>query len=157
MNINIAVITTEIHLENFKNIESNLKNQCDLKYFVIDKIEDCTKYYIQNINDFDAFILSGPALYQSLSKDVKVLEKPCYTIADDMTNIYKQLLTLITHNPHIDYSRIYVDFANEYNNYLNLKDIFPRDNMPIFIPWKSQDFDEITDNVLANQDRKSVV
>lgn len=150
MNVNIGIMTTERHLSNFKNIETELNKLCNFKYFIIKEMEDCKEFYLQNYNYVDAFVFSGPALYQKLIKEFKVLEKPSYTIYDDYANVYKQLLTIILNNPQIECSRIYIDFANEYNDFLGLRDVFPQDNMPYLIPWDSEHPEEVAKNVLNN-------
>lgn len=150
MNVNIGIITTEIHLSNFKKLETEIKKICNVKYFIVKKIDDCKDAYLQNYKYVDAFICSGPVFYQLLIKEFKYLETPCYTIYDDYANVYKQLMTIILHNPDIKCSRMYIDFANEYNDYLGLKEVFAECDMPYLIPWNSENLELISPIVLNN-------
>ena len=152
MNVSIGLIITDSHLPNIKNVEKEIKPQCNLKYLVPQKNQDIINLFKANYNLVDAFIFSGPALYNYLLKNVAHFDKPCYVIYDDVANIYKEILKIFMFNNKLESNRVYIDFEAS-GSHLELDKLFPEEKTPYLYPWNVEDPESIAMTVLENHKR----
>ncbi|MDW7667349.1 MAG: hypothetical protein SCJ93_00870 [Bacillota bacterium] len=149
MKVELGIITSESHLPNLEIAEKKLNNLCNIHYFVSKNKKDIKLHFVNNYSKVDAFIFSGPILHKYLIDEVEPFDKPYYVIYDDLSHIYKEILTIFMNNPELKSNRVYIDFCSK-ENIKEFKDIFPKESRPYFLPWEPDNPERYSDFVLNN-------
>ena len=132
--ITIGLIISEGYEIYLKKIEKDISKDCNLLFLVVKNNLDIITYFQQNYDKVDAFVFSGIMLYNYIEDKIKECNKPCYTITDDIANIYKELLKIFVLNKKLKPERVYIDIETK-NGDLGLKSIFPENKRPYMFPW----------------------
>lgn len=131
MTFKIGLVASQAFLDNLKSQDYVVnRSDCKIIYIPYKSLSEIINIYLNNSNKVDAFIFSGElASYLLMHNKVK-LEKPIYNFTLTNEELYRLLLKIAIENPKIDFSRVFIDFISEENNYLGLKNIFPKDKFP---------------------------
>lgn len=132
MRIRIGFILSAPFLPYIKSIEPELEPYCDIVFLVAQENKDALYLYDAHVDDVDCFILSGKMLYYSLTTSRSDLIKPAYGLDDQKGDIKDVLLKLMFSKRDTDFSRVFVDFATEQNDFLGLKELIPKEQWPYF-------------------------
>ena len=132
MKIRIGFIVSSPFASYLELLRSELASFCEVIYLVAEDNEKASSLYLQNLGRVDCFICSGQLLYYAVETRVPRLEKPIYILDDQRADIKAVFLQLLIENRDFDFSRVYVDFACEQNDWLGIKDWLPRDQWPHF-------------------------
>ena len=132
MKTRIGFIVSSPFASYLESLRSELASFCEVLYLVAEDNEKASSLYVQNLKRVDCFICSGQLLYYAVKTRVPRLEKPIYILDDQRADIKAVFLQLLIENRGFDFSRVYVDFACEQNDWLGIKDWLPRDQWPLF-------------------------
>lgn len=130
MKIKIGVIAPEKSIEYIKKVQEYIEDKCEIIYLPYDGLADIKNVYINNYKFLDGIILSGELTHDILIKEVEIIEKPNETLMVTREDFYKTLLQITINNRNLDFSRVYIDFIFQSNDYLGLKDILDEKNFP---------------------------
>lgn len=133
MKIKIGVITPEKSIEYIKDAEEYVNEQYEIIYLPYDGLADIKNVYLNNYKFLDGIILSGELTHDILIKEVGIIEKPSKTLMVTKEDFYKTLLQITINNRNLDFSRVYIDFIFESNDYFGLKDILDEKNFPYIL------------------------
>ncbi|MGI0518721.1 hypothetical protein E4N81_11875 [Treponema denticola] len=150
--ITIGLIISEGYEIYLKKIEKDISKDCNLLFLVVKNNLDIITYFQQNYDKVDAFVFSGIMLYNYIEDKIKECNKPCYTITDDIANIYKELLKIFVLNKKLKPERVYIDIETK-NGDLGLKSIFPENKRPYMFPWDVGTPEKIISTVFENHKR----
>lgn len=130
MKITIGVIGPEKSIEYIKQAEEHIKEECEIIYLPYNKLSDIREIYLNNNKFLDGIIFSGELSQEILIKQVGAIDKPndCFHVTKE--DFYKSLFKISIGNRNLDFSRVYIDFIFESNNYLGLKDVIDEKNFP---------------------------
>ena len=145
MRIRIGFILSSPLLPYMKDIEPELKPYCDIVFLVAKENKDACSLYDAHIDEVDCFILSGKVLYYSLMTSRSDLIKPAYGLDDQKGDLKDVLVKLLFSRRDMDFSRVFVDFATEQNDFLGLKELIPPDQWPYFGLFNEKSFENVED------------
>lgn len=145
MRIRIGFIISSFFLPYIESIAPELDPFCDISVLVAKNNSDACTLYDAHVNDVDCFILSGKMLLYSIKLGRKDLMKPAYCLDDRTEDLKDAILKLLFASRSIDFSRVFVDFATEQNDFLGLKGLIPKDQWPYFGSVSSESFETVED------------
>lgn len=138
MKIDIGLILSESNVANIKKLEPELGDSYNFHYFIVKNNEEIIEEYKKHYYEVDAFVFSGPVLYEVLEKELDIIDKPSYIIEDDLANIYKQLFKILIRNPGLEFSRVYIDFIDDRLE-AEFGDVFLEGSIPYQMRWDTED------------------
>ena len=115
-----------------ESIGAELASYCDILFLVAEDNEKACALYKDYASRVDCFICSGRLLYYAIKTKVPEPEKPLYTLDDQRADVKDVFLKLLLKDRNFDFSRVFVDFAVEQNDYLGIKEWLPKDSWPYF-------------------------
>jgi hypothetical protein len=115
-----------------ESVVAELASYCDIRFLVADDNEKAFALYRQFVQQVDCFIASGILLYFAVKTRVPDLEKPFYFLDDQKGDLKDVFLHLLLADRNFDFSRVFVDFAYERNDYLGIREWLPREEWPYF-------------------------
>jgi hypothetical protein len=145
MKIKIGFILSSPFLPYMKGIEPELEPYCDIVFLVAEENKDAYSLYDAHVNDVDCFILSGKMLYYSLMTSRSDLIKPAYGLDDQKGDLKDVLVKLLFSRRDMDFSRVFVDFATEQNDFLGLRELIPPAQWPYFGLYSEKSFENVED------------
>jgi len=131
MRIKIGLVVTKYFNDLVVELQKEFKNKCELVYLPYTSFNEIKDIYLNNKISLDGFIFGGLAPYKYFLNEFTSFEKPFYHFEMDNGSFYKLLFNISMKNNLLDYSRVFIDFINESNNYLGLKEILPKERFPI--------------------------
>jgi len=134
MRIKIGLVVTKYFNDLVIELQNEFKNKCDLVYLPYTSFNEIKDIYLNNKISLDGFIFGGLAPYKYFLNEFTSFEKPFYHFEMDNGSFYKLLFNISMKDNLFDYSRVFIDFINESNNYLGLKEILPKERFPVTLP-----------------------
>ncbi|OIK13819.1 hypothetical protein BIV60_13325 [Bacillus sp. MUM 116] len=128
--IKIGVITTPHSLEKIKQIEPMIRDQSELIFIPYRKISEIKDLYEQYQPFCDGFVFSGELGYKILSKNTTLLPTPTFYLDIPEGDFYKHLFSISNTNKNLNFSRVFIDFISEENDYMGLKGVLKADEFP---------------------------
>ncbi|RNB89767.1 transcriptional regulator [Brevibacillus fluminis] len=130
--IKIGVIAANYSMQRIKEAEPFLQGQCELvpiPYYQLNEIKELYELHRPFVH---GILFSGPLGYLIAQREVE-FDTPTYFL--DMTegDFYKRLFTISNANKTLDFSRVFIDFINEQNNFLGLKEALPEREFPHYM------------------------
>ena len=104
---------------------------CEIKYIFYNNLYDLEELYLKNAQKYDGIITSGPIGYEIIKNSVELFT-PLYHFDISKGDLYKYLFNILKENPKIDFSRVYIDFISPEKKEYWFKDIFKKEEEPIF-------------------------
>ncbi|WP_339008538.1 HTH domain-containing protein [Fusobacterium animalis] len=127
--IKLAILTPK---NSYEKIKKSLKDiECEVKYIFYNNLYDLENLYLKNAQKYDGIITSGPIGYEIIKNSVELLT-PLYHFDISKGDLYKYLFNILKENPKIDFSRVYIDFISPNKKDYWFKDIFKKEEEPIF-------------------------
>ena len=127
--IKLAILTPKNSSEKIKNSLKEIK--CEIKYIFYNNLYDLEELYLKNAQKYDGIITSGPIGYEIIKNSVELFT-PLYHFDISKGDLYKYLFNILKENPKIDFSRVYIDFISPEKKEYWFKDIFKKEEEPIF-------------------------
>ena len=127
--IKLAVLTPKNSSEKIKNSLKEIT--CEIKYIFYNNLYDLEELYLKNAQKYDGIITSGPIGYEIIKNSVELFT-PLYHFDISKGDLYKYLFNILKENPKIDFSRVYIDFISPEKKEYWFKDIFKKEEEPIF-------------------------
>ena len=127
--IKLAILTPKNSSEKIKNSLKEIT--CEIKYIFYNNLYDLEELYLKNAQKYDGIITSGPIGYEIIKNSVELLT-PLYHFDISKGDLYKYLFNILKENPKIDFSRVYIDFISLEKKEYWFKDIFKKEEEPIF-------------------------
>lgn len=127
--IKLAILTPK---NSYEKIKKSLKGiECEIKYIFYNNLYDLEDLYLKNAQKYDGIITSGPIGYEIIKNSVELFT-PLYHFDISKGDLYKYLFNILKENPKIDFSRVYIDFISPNKKDYWFKDIFKKEDEPIF-------------------------
>ncbi len=144
MKIKIGLIMSKSFDKAFS--ESNIEIPPDIELIKLIALDnsDIAKLYREYSSEVDCFVLSGLVFYFALTQVIKRLELPVYFINELYVDIEKVFFKLLLKDRNFDFSRVFIDIALPYNNYLDLKSLLPKEQWPVFNSLEIDDLNTFT-------------
>ncbi len=127
--IKLAILTPKNSSEKIKNSLKEIT--CEIKYIFYNNLYDLEELYLKNAQKYDGIITSGPIGYEIIKNSVELFT-PLYHFDISKGDLYKYLFNILKENPEIDFSRVYIDFISPEKKEYWFKDIFKKEEEPIF-------------------------
>ena len=127
--IKVAILTPKNSSEKIKNSLKEIT--CEIKYIFYNNLYDLEELYLKNAQKYDGIITSGPIGYEIIKNSVELFT-PLYHFDISKGDLYKYLFNILKENPKIDFSRVYIDFISPEKKEYWFKDIFKKEEEPIF-------------------------
>ncbi len=127
--IKLAILTPKNSSEKIKNSLKEIT--CEIKYIFYNNLYDLEELYLKNAQKYDGIITSGPIGYEIIKNSVELFT-PLYHFDISKGDLYKYLFNILKENPKIDFSRVYIDFISPEKKEYWFKDIFKKEEEPIF-------------------------
>ena len=127
--IKLAILTPKNSSEKIKNSLKEIT--CEIKYIFYNNLYDLEELYLKNAQKYDGIITSGPIGYEIIKNSVELFT-PLYHFDISKGDLYKYLFNILKENPKIDVSRVYIDFISPEKKEYWFKDIFKKEEEPIF-------------------------
>ena len=134
--IKIAILTPK---NSYSYVRDALKDvEGEKEYIFYDNLNQLKDIYRENAHKFDGVVTSGPIGFEIIRKNTKITT-PVYYIEIAKYELYKCLFQVLSENPGIDFSRVYIDFVSEVEKEYWLEDTFSKGKEPIFLPLDYSD------------------
>ena len=127
--IKLAILTPKNSSEKIKNSLKEIT--CEIKYIFYNNLYDLEELYLKNAQKYDGIITCGPIGYEIIKNSVELFT-PLYHFDISKGDLYKYLFNILKENPKIDFSRVYIDFISPEKKEYWFKDIFKKEEEPIF-------------------------
>ena len=127
--IKLAILTPKNSSEKIKNSLKEIT--CEIKYIFYNNLYDLEELYLKNAQKYDGIITSGPIGYEIIKNSVELFT-PLYHFDISKGDLYKYLFNILKENTKIDFSRVYIDFISPEKKEYWFKDIFKKEEEPIF-------------------------
>ena len=154
--IKLAILTPK---NSCKKIKNSLKEiTCEIKYIFYNNLYDLEELYLKNAQKYDGIITSGPIGYEIIKNSVELFT-PLYHFDISKGDLYKYLFNILKENPKIDFSRVYIDFISPEKKEYWFKDIFKKEEEPIFyqINFSNKNLYETLKNNYTNLKREKKI
>lgn len=129
--IRIGVVLSPIAYERLMQMNLVFEDDVKLIHYIYKDLSDVENWCFENLDKLDVFIFGGWFPIRMI-KDKSLFEKiPCINFpmtAHD--ELYKLLLKLSIENGGLDLSRTYIDCIDENNDFMELKEVIPKDRFP---------------------------
>ncbi|MFR8601009.1 MAG: hypothetical protein ACLVDH_18620, partial [Clostridioides difficile] len=76
--------------------------------------------YYEQVDNFDGFVCSGIVPYSELIINIKDIKVPLNFLKLDERDFYKYLFKLLNSQKDIDFTKSFMDFLREDNNYYDI-------------------------------------
>lgn len=154
--IKLAILTPKNSSEKIKNSLKEIT--CEIKYIFYNNLYDLEDLYLKNAQKYDGIITSGPIGYEIIKNSVELFT-PLYHFDISKGDLYKYLFNILKENPKIDFSRVYIDFISPEKKEYWFKDIFKKEEEPIFyqINFSNKNLYETLKNNYTNLKREKKI
>lgn len=154
--IKLAILTPKNSYEKIKNSLNEIT--CEIKYIFYNNLYDLEDLYLKNAQKYDGIITSGPIGYEIIKNSVELFT-PLYHFDISKGDLYKYLFNILKENPKIDFSRVYIDFISPEKKEYWFKDIFKKEEEPIFyqINFSNKNLYETLKNNYTNLKREKKI
>ena len=154
--IKLAILTPKNSSEKIKNSLKEIT--CEIKYIFYNNLYDLEELYLKNAQKYDGIITSGPIGYEIIKNSVELFT-PLYHFDISKGDLYKYLFNILKENPKIDFSRVYIDFISLEKKEYWFKDIFKKEEEPIFyqINFSNKNLYETLKNNYTNLKREKKI
>lgn len=144
--IRLGAIIAQHSLKELASVPARIQDSCELVMLPYHRLHETPDIYRQNQQNVDGFVLTELA-YSYLMQEWDSFPIPTYTLQVSEQEFYKKLFQLSLRDRSLDFSRVYIDFIFEHNNFLGLKEIVGEDAMPYTKEWSTLS-DRIYEEVL---------
>lgn len=148
MRVRLGIVVTTFFSNIIKDLQLEFKEKCDIVFLPFSSFNDIKDIYINNRMNVDGFMFGGLSPFKILLNEFHSFDKPCYYFNIDEASFYKLLFKLSAENKLFDFSRVFIDFISEGNNYLGLKEILPDNSFPYTLSKFDTTYDKLEEYIL---------
>ncbi|MCC0639514.1 MULTISPECIES: hypothetical protein [unclassified Clostridioides] len=157
MKYKIGFLTTSYFMaDNFKQALEELKDICEITYIELkgeNPFSNLPNIYNEQVDNFDGFVCSGLIPYSELIINIEDIKVPLSFLKLDERDFYKYLFKLLNSKREIDFTKSFIDFLREDNNYYDIYSLIDSKNCPYTIrdfniPQPVYDFKKLNDKLL---------
>lgn len=128
--INVSIVSPRKSMDVINKALEHQDFGCKFKNYVYKQLEEIEDIYEQCKDSSDVIFFSGEIGYSYMLTHIEHIEVPCSFISYSEKDILSILLNFVIRYPHIPLSRIYIDFLNPVNDFMNLKKYLSPNYMP---------------------------
>jgi hypothetical protein len=132
LKITIGFIASDTIAEYMRQVGPELAPYCRILTLRAADSGRAIEQYRRHVDKVDCVVFSGKAYYYTVLSAEGSFAKPCYFLDESMGDIKELLLRLLLGNRDFDFSRVFVDMANERNDWLGIKALLPEGEWPYF-------------------------
>ena len=111
------------------SLPTRVQENCEMVMLPYHLLHETPELYTKNEQNVDGFVLTELA-HMYLLQEWGSFSIPTYTIQISEQEFYKKLFQLSLSNRNLDFSRVFIDFLYEHNNYLGLKEVVEEASWP---------------------------
>src|SRR5690349_3273759 len=134
--IKIGVITAPHSINQIKQAEPLIKDQCELTFIPYRQISEIKELYERNHLFYDGILFSGELGYITLQQEMTEFPNPIYFLDIPEGDFYKRLFAISNSNKNLTFARVSTDLLSEENNDMALKDVLKDEEFPFSLPLK---------------------
>lgn len=128
--IKIGVIAANYSMQRIMEAAPSLQGQCELIPIPYAQLHEIKDLYESHRHYVHGILFSGLLGYYIAKKEWQEFETPTYFLAMKEGDFYKHLFSISNVNKNLDFSRVFIDFINEQNDYIGLRDALPAHEFP---------------------------
>lgn len=125
-----------------KSYTNSLEDQWQFYYFSYTNLTHLAAIFSENSIFFDGILCSGQIPYFHLKRNHPQFKKPMRYIAISEEDFYKKCFHYSQQDPHFQLKKCFIDFLYQENNFLSIRDTFPKENWPHIFNESITAFDE---------------
>ena len=142
--ITVAVISPYRFLETINKVITDHDFDCAFRSYSYGSLSDIDEIYAQCIDSCDIILFSGELGYHYLHRHYPNCPIPCDFTVYGTSDVLSILLNFHLRHPNIPLNRLYLDFLTPLNNYMNLQEYLPEDQIPYCFEEDVYDYANIT-------------
>lgn len=142
--ITVAIISPYRFLETINKVITDHDFDCSFRSYTYDSLSDIDEIYSSCLEECDIILFSGELGYHYMHRHYPNCPIPCAFTVYGTADVLSILLTFHLRHPDVPLSRLYLDFVTPQNNYLNLPEYLPEDQLPFFFEEEVYDYANIT-------------
>ena len=142
--ITVAIVTPFRFLETIQKVITDHDFDCAFRSYTYDSLTDIDDIYADCRNDCDIILFSGELGYHYMHRHYPDCPIPCVFTVYSIADVLSILLNFHLRHPDVPLNRLYLDFLTPQNNYLNIQDYLPEDQLPYFFEEPVYDYAHIT-------------
>ncbi|RNB83989.1 HTH domain-containing protein [Brevibacillus nitrificans] len=131
--IKIGVIAANYSMQQIMDAEPMLQGQCELVPIPYAQLHEIKDLYEKHRHYVHGILFSGPLGYSIAKQEWQEFETPTYFVTMKEGDFYKRLFSISNGNKQLDFSRVFIDFIHEQNNFMGLRDALPEKEFPHYI------------------------
>ncbi|MFP5108516.1 transcriptional regulator [Neobacillus sp. C211] len=131
--INIGVITAPYSIDEIKQIETLIQDQCQLTFIPYRQISEIKELYESNHLFYDGILFSGKLGYHIAQQELGVFKTPTFYLEITEGDFYKRLFAISNSNKNLNFARVCIDLTFEEINFMGLEGILKKEEFPICI------------------------
>lgn len=128
--LKIGVITANHSIEMIKQVEAYLPHDCELTFIPYRQIKEITDLYERNHLYYDGILFSGRLAYNIMQQHAKEFPTPTFYLEITEGDFYKNLFAIRNQYKELDFSRVFIDFLEEYEDSFKLSEVLNEDERP---------------------------
>lgn len=157
MKYKIGFLTTSYFMsDKFKQALKELNDTCEITFIELkgeNPFNNLPNIYYEQVDNFDGFVCSGIVPYSELIINIKDIKVPLNFLKLDERDFYKYLFKLLNSQKDIDFTKSFMDFLREDNNYYDIYSLIDSNKCPYTIkdfniPQPVYDFKKLNDKLL---------
>lgn len=139
--IRLGVLIAQHSLKEMETVPGRLLECCEIVMLPYQRLHEAQELYENNQHSVDGFVLTELA-YLYLTAKWNSFPVPSCMLQITEEELFKKLFQISLNHRNLDFSRVYIDFISDHNNYLGVKDTLDERDMPITVSLT-----EVTDQI----------
>lgn len=142
--ITVAIVSPFRFQETIQKVITDHDFGCAFRSYTYDSLTDIDGIYADCKADCDIILFSGELGYHYMHRHYPDCPIPCLFTVYGIADVLSILLLFHLRHPDVPLSRLYLDFLTPQNNYLNIQDYLPPEQLPYFFEEDTYDYAHIT-------------
>ena len=142
--ITVAIVTPLRFLETIQKVITDHDFDCAFRSYTYDSLTDIDEIYAECKDSCDIILFSGELGYHYMHRHYPDCPIPCFFTVYSIADVLSILLQFHLRHPEVALNRLYLDFLTPQNNYLNIQDYLPPEQLPYFFEEPVYDYAHIT-------------
>lgn len=130
--ITVAIVTPLRFLETIQKVITDHDFDCAFRSYTYDSLTDIDEIYAECKDSCDIILFSGELGYHYMHRHYPDCPIPCFFTVYSIADVLSILLQFHLRHPEVALNRLYLDFLTPQNNYLNIQDYLPPEQLPYF-------------------------
>ena len=142
--ITVAIVSPFRFLETIQKVITDHDFDCAFRSYTYDSLTDIDDIYADCRDSCDIILFSGELGYHYMHRHYPDCPIPCVFTVYSIADVLSILLNFHLRHPDVPLNRLYLDFLTPQNNYLNIQDYLPANQLPYFFEEPVYDYAHIT-------------